>query len=203
MCEQWGAMSADAFDDGRATPASASTGQPNPADEILTRLYDELRALAAEHLRRERPDHTLQATALVHEAYLRLASQRSVPVDNPAHFLALASMAIRRVLVDHARQRNRAKRRRNEHVLRELLQQQESSAAQELDTDFEAIDTALFKLAEFDQRKAKVVELRYFGGLSIAEAADVLEISSATVERDWAMARAWLHRELSADGVGE
>ena len=156
-------------------------------------VYDELRRLAGGYLRRERVGHTLSPTALVHEAFLRLVDQNSVTWIGRSHFFGIAAQAMRRVLVDHARRRSAKKRSRQlEVTLDPELNVADDAAAGEI----LAVDEALARLAELDPRPARLVELRYFAGLSIAEAADVLEISSATAKRDWALARAWLQREI-------
>ncbi len=182
--------------------------------ELTALLYHELRALAQRHLRRERADHTIQRTALVHEAFVRLVDQ-SVDWRSRAHFFALASTVMRRILVDHARARLASKRGGGVSVLSldEVIERSdpdgEGGAAElvpepqqpesESDEDLAAIDTALTRLATLDARQAKVVELRYFGGLTIEETAQALEISDATVKREWTLARAWLKREVTRD----
>jgi RNA polymerase sigma-70 factor (ECF subfamily) len=167
-------------------------GDPFSASAALDGVYDELRRLAAYHLNRERPDHTLRATALVHEAYLRLAPQNAAWSDR-VKFIAQASMMMRRVLVDHARGHLREKRGGG-------LQRISLSEASELEdgrtVEVLDLDRALERLAQAGERKAKLVELRFFGGLSMEEAAQVLDISLATAERDWTFARAFLLREL-------
>lgn len=162
-------------------------------DRLLPLVYDELRRIAARHLERERPDHTLQPTALVHEAYFRLVDQRQVDWKNRAQFLGLAAEMMRRILVNHARDRNALKRGGGLHrvALTEELEQPGP------DVDIQLLDDALRRLAEHDPRKAQIVELRFFGGLTNAEAADVLQVSLATVERDWKFARAWLFDALA------
>ena len=162
---------------------------------LVTLLYQELRRLAAGCLRRERPNHTLQPTALVNEAYLRLAAQRRPAWDDRVRFLAVASHLMREVLVDYARARNRSKRGGGVTPIC-VEDTGELAAAPEL--DLMALDEALSSLEQIDGQQRRIVELRYFGGLSIEETAEVLGVSSATVKRDWRMARAWLHRELSS-----
>jgi RNA polymerase sigma factor (sigma-70 family) len=180
--------------------------------ELTSLLYHELRALAQRHLRRERPDHTIQRTALVHEAFVRLVDQ-SVDWRSRSHFFALASTVMRRILVDHARARLASKRGAGAVVLsldevveRSDADDQGESAPlvpepaqpeSESDEDLAAIDAALTRLATLDARQAKIVELRYFGGLTIEETAQALEISDATVKREWTLARAWLKREVT------
>lgn len=168
------------------------TGGDTVAERILPLVYDELRELAARHLRRERADHTLQPTALAHEAYLRLVNDDGVPWQDRAHFLAIAARAIRRILVEHARSRGRLKR--GGGWRRVTLQDFDVMPAGSVDAA--ALDDALTALAAMSERQAKVVELRFFGGLSIDQAAHVLGVSARTVEGDWRVARAWLRRAL-------
>lgn len=179
-----------------------SQGDERALEALLPMIYDELRAIAEQHLRSERADHTLQPTALVHEAYLKLVDQRSVKWQNRAHFYAVAAMAMRRILVNHAKSRKRLKRGggRGRVPLDDVIDAASgpTTGIDAHEVDLEALDEALLKLAEFDDRKARVVELRYFGGLGVEEAAEVLGIAPATVKRDWNLARAWLRRELSA-----
>ncbi len=160
-------------------------------------VYDELRRLAASYLRRERPGQTLQATALVHEAYVRLISEKAHNWQNRTHFLAIAALSMRQILVQRARSRRAAKR--GGDPARITLDEQLLPAAQNApdEIDLVALDAALDRLATLNERQAKIVELRYFGGLSVEEAAETLHISPATVKRDWTLARAWLKRELS------
>ena len=167
-------------------------------DVLLPAVYDEMRRLAGAYLRRERDGHTLQATSLAHEAFLRLVDQRQVTWQDRAHFLGLAAQAMRRILADHARRRKAQKR--GSDPARVTLDRIEV-AAPEGDVDADDLDAALEKLAALDERQARLVELRFFGGLTIEETADVLAISPATVKRDWALARAWLHRELKSEGA--
>lgn len=174
----------------------ASEGDSRAADELLPLVYGKLRALAAELMQRERVDHTLQPTALVHEAYLKLVDQTRARWEDRAHFFSVAAQALRRILVDHARGHARAKR----GGMRTKVQFDESLiAAYEQTIDLLSLDDALHRLAEQDAQRARVVALRFFGGLTIEEAAAVLEVSTRTVERQWRYARAWLYREL-ADG---
>jgi RNA polymerase sigma-70 factor (ECF subfamily) len=176
----------------------ASEGDLRAADELLPLVYDKLRALAAELMMQERVDHTLQPTALVHEAYLKLIDQTRARWENRAHFFSVAAQALRRILVDHARGRARAKR----GGLQTRLQLDEGLiAAYEQTVDLLTLNNALTRLAEQDQQRARVVELRFFGGLTIDETAAVLDVSARTAERQWRYARAWLYREL-ADGSG-
>lgn len=162
-------------------------------ERLVPLLYDELRALAQSHLNRERPDHTLQATALVHEAYLRLLGASRPPWNDRSHFFRAAAEAMRRILVEHARARHRIKR--GGDPVR--VQLRDSFMGEERDLDeLLALDEALRRLDEQDPRAADVVRLRYFAGLSIADTARALEMSERTVKRDWALARAWLFQEL-------
>ena len=144
--------------------------------------------------RKERPNHTLQTTAIIHEAYLRLIEQREIKCENRAHFYAIASIAMRRVLVNYAVAKSRSKRGGPQHP--ESLDEQ-SVAVDEDSYEVLALDEALTRLASVDEQQAKVVELRYFSGLSLEETAEVMKISRATVAREWQMAKAWLHRELT------
>jgi RNA polymerase sigma-70 factor (ECF subfamily) len=167
--------------------------------DLIPLVYRELRRRAAELLGRERRDHTLQPTALIHEAYQRLVDQRRVQWRDRAHFFAVAAGLMRRILVDHARRR-RARRRGGDGQGTPLAEDVGPVSAR--DADLLAVDEALAELATIDPGQARIVELRFFGGLSVLEAAEVMGISRATLSRDWAMARAWLHRRL-ADGGGE
>jgi RNA polymerase sigma factor (TIGR02999 family) len=185
------------------------SGDASALDDLLPRVYDELRALADAYMRRERAGHTLQPTALVHEAFLRLLRLPPGSVQNRVHFFALAAQAMRRILADHARKHRAAKRGGNAvRVPLELVEggpgpavaPAAGAAASEVAAD--DLDTALEDLAKLDPRQARVVELRFFGGLSIEETAEVLGVSPATVKRDWLVARAWLHRELRGGASG-
>ena len=167
---------------------------PQGVSELLPLVYDELRRLAASYIRRERPGQTIQATALVHEAYVRLIGEKPQQFQDRKHFLAIAALSMRQILVQRARARNAAKRGGDPERI--TLDEHLLAAPAGREVDLVALDAALEKLATLDARQAKVVELRYFGGLSVEEAADVLEISPATVKRDWTLARAWLKREL-------
>lgn len=178
----------------------ASTNQRAPggadAGPLFSIVYDELRRLAAAALRHERPDHTLQPTALVHEAYLRLADEPHARWENRSHFLAVAARAMRRILVDHARGRNAAKRGGGaNHVPVDDVQPAADDGG--LALDLVMLDAALARLAALDLRQARIVELRFFGGLSVEETAEVVEASTRTVKRDWQVARAWLKREMA------
>jgi RNA polymerase sigma factor (TIGR02999 family) len=159
---------------------------------LLPLIYEELRRIASAQLRSERADHTLQTTALIHEAYMRLVGGEGVDIQDHCHFVALASRLMRQVLVDHARGRLATKRQGGIRVtLSEALELATEPAVELL-----AIDDALTRLAEFDSQQARIVELRFFGGLSIVETSQALHVSAATVKRDWTTARAWLRREL-------
>jgi RNA polymerase sigma factor (TIGR02999 family) len=174
-------------------------GDSKALDDLMPLVYREMRDLAARSLRRERAHHTLQSTALVHEAYLRLVHYDRIDWRSRAHFLAVAATIIRQILVDHARTRMRAKRGGGNL----FLQLEESVAgAPQPELNLVALDDALLDLARLDQQQAKVVELRFFGGLSIEETAEVLSISDSTVKRDWAVAKSWLFRELGAHNIG-
>jgi RNA polymerase sigma factor (TIGR02999 family) len=173
---------------------SWASGNDEAEAQVLPMVYDELRRIAARHLRRERSDHTLQATALVHEAYLRLCQEHRLRWKGRAHFFAFAAHLIRRILVDHARHRNRAKRGGGTHRVT-LAEAKEVFSAKQ--PDLIALDDALSSLAELDGRKAAVVELRFFGGLTLEETAAHLDVSPETVSRDWRRAKAWLYDELS------
>jgi RNA polymerase sigma-70 factor (ECF subfamily) len=166
------------------------------AGELLNEVYDDLRRLARSRLAFERPDHTLQATALVHEAWLRMARQRQAHWQGRTHFLAFAAQCMRRLLIDHAR--NRARDKRGGDWTRVTLGGLEPSANAPLEmADLLALDDALERLAALDQRQATVVELRFFGGLTVEEVAELLAISKRTVEDEWTHARAWLKRHLT------
>lgn len=171
-----------------------SGGDKASLDRLLPMVYEELRALAGKQLSGERPDHTLQVTALVNEAYLRLAGQDHADWENRRQFLLVASTMMRRVLVDYARRRDAAKRPpESGRVLIEDV-----DLTDHTDPDVVVLDDALTTLVEVDPRQARVVELRYFTGLDIAETARVLDLSVSTVTREWRMARAWLKREMKA-----
>lgn len=168
-------------------------------DELLALVYDELRRVAGAQLRAERHDHTLQPTALVNEVYLRIVDQTRVQWQNRAHFFAVAARLMRRILVDHARRTGAAKRGSG---VRPVRIESVEPAAPMADVDLVDLDAALARLAERDERMSRVVEMRYFAGLSVEETAEALAISVATVKREWSTARAWLHRELAATGGG-
>ena len=168
-------------------------GDPHAAERLLPLVYDELRKLAAQKMAHEAPGQTLQATALVHEAYVRLIRQDLPQWQNRAHFFAVAAQLMRQILVDHARLYRADKR--GGGVCNLTLDEAEQDA-QQIDVDIVALDDALKTLSAMDPQQGKVVELKFFGGLSIEDTAEVLGVSSSTVKRDWIMARAWLHREL-------
>lgn len=174
--------------------AEWSHGDQTALDELAPLVYDELRQVAARALRRERPGHTLQSTALVHEAFLKLIGQRRVQWQDREHFFAVASQIIHRILITHARSRNCAKRGGGKAML-EFDESIALPGARNL--DLLALDDALESLSQMDPQQGRVIELRFFGGLSIEGTAQVLGISASTVNREWNLARAWLHRELS------
>jgi RNA polymerase sigma-70 factor (ECF subfamily) len=176
--------------------AAWSNGDQAARDQLMPLVYDELHRLAHQYMNRERPGHTLQTSGLVNEAFLRLVDQRDVRWQNRAHFFGIAAQMMRRILVDYARNRRYAKRGGDAHKvsLDEAMIVSEERAA-----DVVALDDALKGLAEFDLRKSQIVELRFFGGLSIDETAEVLAVSPGTVMRDWTLAKAWLRREMSSD----
>jgi RNA polymerase sigma factor (TIGR02999 family) len=171
-----------------------NTGDRTALERLMPLVYQELRRLAGGYMRSENPGHSLQATALVNEAYIRLVDQQRVDWKNRAHFFGAAAQIIRRVLVDHARTRGRLKRGGDEV---RVTFDEESAPRSEVQWDLIALDDALNQLAKLDPQQARVVELRYFTGLSIEETAEALGISPATVKRDWATARAWLFREMT------
>jgi RNA polymerase sigma-70 factor (ECF subfamily) len=172
-----------------------SDGNQDVVSELVPLLYDELRRLASHYLRRERGDHTLQATALVHEAYMRLVDQREVRWKNRSHFFGVASQVMRRILLDYARSHKAAKRG---GLADKLSLDQVMVVSKENCGELLALEEILKRLEAVDPQQAKIVELRVFGGLTVEEAAEVLAISPATVKRDWSMAKAWLTRELQA-----
>lgn len=181
---------------GEVTQLLLEWGRGNPAalDRLVPLIYEELRSMAARYLRREDPGHTLQPTALVHEAYLKLVDQKRVRWKNRAQFYGVAAQAMRRILLDHARSRNAAKRGGGRT---RVAVSDTPGGAQPREVDLIALDQALTRLSALDEDQAKIVELRYFGGLTVDETAEVVGVSTATVERDWRSARAWLHRELA------
>jgi RNA polymerase sigma factor (TIGR02999 family) len=174
-------------------------GDAGALELLLPRVYDELRAIARARLRHERPDHTLSATEVVHEAFVKLMPLERVDWQNRAHFFAIASRAMRNVLIDHAVRRGAGKRGGGQAALPldELVAEQAAAAEQPLE-DLIELARALERLEQIDARQARVVECRFFGGLNLEETAEALAISPATVSRDWTFARAWLHRELAS-----
>lgn len=172
-----------------------SDGRREALDQLMPFVYEELHRQAARYLRRERSDHTLQTTALINEAYLKLIDQKNVEWESRTHFFAIAAQAMRRILVDYARTKHRDKRGGDDVKL--PLEEAMLVAADEKPVDLIALDEALNRLAEIDEQQARVVELRYFSGLSLEDTAEALGISRATTARDWSMAKAWLHRELT------
>jgi RNA polymerase sigma factor (TIGR02999 family) len=170
-----------------------SSGKKEALDALLPLVYDELHRQAARYLRRERIGHTLQTTALINEAYLTLIDQRDVNWQNRAHFFGIAAQAMRRILVDYARQRHSEKRGGGENL---PLEEIALAISAERSVDLVALDEALTQLAKLDERQSRIVELRYFGGLSIEETAETLHISPATVKNDWRTAKAWLFRKM-------
>lgn len=187
-------MSADASQETTRLLAALNQGDSAAAEKLLPLVYDQLRALAANYLRRERTDHTLQPTALVHEAYLRLVEQSGANWKDEAHFLAIAARAMRNVLINHGVARRALKRGGGRPA---LLLNEELAPAKTRTVDALKLDEALQKLAAMDARKAKVVELRFFGGLTVEQTAHVLGVSDGTVETDWRVAKAWLSKELA------
>lgn len=176
------------------------SGDVAALDDVIHAVYQELRRMADRYLRQERPGHTLQPTALVHEAYLRLVDQTHVSWKNRAHFFGVAAQTMRRILVDHARAKHRDKRggTQTKLSLDEALNLSQGRAS-----DLVALDDALRGLAEIDQRKSRVVELRFFGGLSVDETAEVVEVSPQTVLRDWKLAKAWLYQEIKNEAISD
>lgn len=174
------------------------TGDSEALPALLPIVYNELHAIAHRYLRRERPDHTLQSTALVHEAYLRLVDQNPASTEDRAHFVAIAASVMRQILVDYARRRRAAKRGsgcciefdENYHTPRQA------------GVDVLVLDAALSRLSQRDPQQGRIVELRFFGGLTVEETADALGVSAATVKRDWVMAKAWLTRAMGKDANG-
>ncbi len=169
-------------------------GEDDARARLVPLVYDELRILAESYMRRERPGHTLQPTALVNEAWMKLADQQRVEWKGRAHFFGIAAQAMRRILVDHHRRRSAARRGSGKHVT--LVEDAADTFSDPL--DFIALDGALDELAEMDPRAARIVELRFFGGLSVEETAEVMDVSTPTVKRDWRTAKAWLYQRLGA-----
>lgn len=173
---------------------ACSGGNREAMDKLVPLVYEELHRQARRYLSRERRNHTLQTTALVHEAYIRLIEYQFVDWQNRAHFFGMAANMMRRILVNHAVSQNRLKRGGSDEKV--PLEEGLCVAAEDRDVDLLALDKALNELATLDERQAQIVELRFFSGLSIEESAEVLKISPATVKRDWSMAKAWLRSEL-------
>ncbi|MEW6735541.1 MAG: sigma-70 family RNA polymerase sigma factor [Acidobacteriota bacterium] len=174
-----------------------SDGNEAAGDQLMLRVEKELRQIANRYLYHERPDHTLQATALINEAYLRLIDQQHIRWQNRAHFFAIAAQLMRRILIDHARIRNAAKRGGQLH---KVSLEGMASLTQVRDRELIALDDALKGLAVLDPRKSRIVELRFFGGLTIEETAEVLKVSIDTVKDQWKVAKAWLYREINKGG---
>jgi RNA polymerase sigma factor (TIGR02999 family) len=171
-----------------------SDGDQSALAKLTPIVYDELHRLARYYMAGERAGHSLQTTALVNEAYMRLTDYKRMRWENRAHFFAVSAQLMRRILVDHARRRNLKRGAGVQHVSLE-----DTAVVGERDEDLVALDDALLALARFDSRKSQVVELRFFGGLSVEETAEVLRISAVTVMRDWSTARAWLYREMKGE----
>jgi RNA polymerase sigma factor (TIGR02999 family) len=177
-------------------------GNRDALDELIPLVYDELRVIAARHLARERPDRTLQTTALVNEAYLKLIDQRRVDWQNRAHFFAIAARLMRRILLDDARRRQRHKRGADVVDASVDPATVDAAAGGALDpADVIAVDRALQELEQIDPTQGRIVELRFFGGLTVEETATALDLSPATVKREWAMAKAWLYPRVKGGGV--
>ena len=171
-------------------------GDPQALEALMPLVYDELRRLAHYYLQRERPEHTLQSTALVHEAYLRLAGQNPPQWQNRAHFFGIAAHLMRQILVEYSRGHNAAKRGGSAC---KLTLDEAMALPTKVDVDVVALDRALTELSELDAQQGRIVELRFFGGLTIEDTSEVLGISPATVKRDWTTARAWLHRAITGE----
>jgi RNA polymerase sigma factor (TIGR02999 family) len=174
-------------------------GDRKAMDELLPLVYDELHRQAHRFLRRERNGHTLQTTALIHEAYLNVVGQKCITLQNREHFFAISANVMRRILVNYANARHRQKRGGSAENLE--LNDSILIATKSREFDLLALDEALTRLAKMDRQQAKIVELRYFGGLTIEQTADVLGISPATIKRDWKLTKAWLYRELSGNNA--
>lgn len=173
--------------------AEVASGNQGAAEKLVPLVYEELKRLARRHMRRERPDHTLQTTALVHEAYLKLVRQQNVSWQGRSHFLGVASQLMRRILIDHARGQLRAKRGAGKAL---LPLSEDFAFSPEHSEDLMRLDEALQRLSTIDPRQGRIVELRFFGGLSVDETSEFLGVSPKTVKRDWAVAKAWLHGEM-------
>ena len=171
-----------------------NSGDPQALDQLMPVIYEELHKMAKRYMNQQSPGHTLQTTALIHEAYLRLVKQKERHFENRAHFFGVAAQAMRHILVDYARNRHTAKRGGG---ARPISLEEAALVTEERAAELVAFDEALKELAKLSQRQSRVVELRYFGGLSVEETATILKVSSDTVMRDWSMAKTWLHRALS------
>ena len=169
-------------------------GDQDALDKLMPLVYDELRRIASRYMKRERPGHTLQTTALVNEAFLRMVGQQNVDWQNRAHFFGVAATVMRHLLVDRARANGRVRRGANPQ---QVTLEEGAAVSEQKGEDLLALDEALTKLNEIDERKVKIVELRYFSGLNAAETAEVLGVSEITIKREWLKAKAWLYRELT------
>jgi RNA polymerase sigma factor, TIGR02999 family len=176
-----------------------SAGDAEALEQLTPIIYAELHRIARRYMSRERDGHTLQTTALVNEAYMRLIDWKTAKWENRAHFFGVSAQLMRRILVDFARRRPKL----NDEQVRHVSLEEAFTVRSERDADLVALDEALNKLAKFDERKAKIVELKFFGGLSVEETAEVLKISGVTVMREWQKAKAWLYRELSNANIDE
>lgn len=172
-----------------------SEGRSEALEDLIPLIYPELRRLARNYMQRENPAHTLQTSALINEAYLRLVRQQGVEWHNRAHFFAVAAQVMRRILIDHARKHHRAKRGAGAH---HVSLDENAVIGQQRAAEFLALDAALIQLAEIDERKSRIVELRFFGGLTVEEVAELMDLSPITIKREWRSARAWLQNEISA-----
>ncbi len=170
-----------------------SGGDADALEELTPVIYAELHRIAKRYMNRERENHTLQTSALVNEAYVRLIDWKTAKWENRAHFFGVSAQLMRRILVDFARKRPRV----DDEVVRQVSIEEALVVSTEKDADLVALDEALTELAKFDERKSKIVELKFFGGLSVEETAEVLQISGVTVMREWSKAKAWLYRELN------
>lgn len=188
-------MAQDSTDDVTQLLIKLTDGNAQVLDDLLPLIYDELRVLANRYLRRERKEHTLQPTALVHEAYLKLVDQTQVRWQNRAHFFGVAAQIMRRILVDHARKHTADKRGGEFEKL--PIEEEILVVSDEKSVELLALDEALENLAKIDPQKSKIVELRYFGGLSVEETAEVMGVSAVTIKRQWRMAKAWLYGQVA------
>lgn len=177
-----------------------SNGDQGALDKLMPLVYAELRQIAKRYMARQNPGHTLQTTALINEVFLKLVVQEEKSWQNRSHFFGVAAQAMRHILVDYARSKHYAKRGGG---IRQVSLDEALTVSDERAAELVALDEALGELAKVDPRKCKVVELRYFGGLTVEETAEVLNVSAITIMRDWSMAKAWLHRELSQTGNAE